>query len=136
VEELQAAGRAITVRREVSQTELWRAYCSARFTVFPSLHEGFGLPVAESLAVGTPVITSRYGGTAEVAKGGGCIVVDPYDDDALVDAMRLLLTDDGRLETLRKEALSRHDRGWEESSHELWEKLVAPEIARQVRYPE
>jgi glycosyltransferase involved in cell wall biosynthesis len=134
VEELKAAGRAITVRHRVSSAELVRAYRNARFTVLPSLHEGFGLPVAESLAAGTPVVTSCYGGTAEVAAGGGCIVVDPYDDDALVDAMRELLTDDGRLEALRKAALSRLDRSWEESSSELWDSLVAPELAGQARY--
>ena len=54
-------GRPITVLRNVDQARLDQAYRSARFTVFPSRHEGYGLPVAESLEAGTPVITSDFG---------------------------------------------------------------------------
>jgi glycosyltransferase involved in cell wall biosynthesis len=61
VNELRLAGRPVTVRRGVSEVELGEAYASAAFSVFPSLHEGYGLPVVESLAQGTPVITSEFG---------------------------------------------------------------------------
>ena len=59
------------------------------------------LNVAESLAAGTPVITANYGSTQEIAAAGGAITIDPRDDEALISAMRRLLTDDALLEQLR-----------------------------------
>ena len=50
----------------------------ARATLFPSIYEGFGLPVAESMALGTPVLTSNFGALAEVA-GDAALLVDPLD---------------------------------------------------------
>jgi FkbM family methyltransferase len=118
---LVAAGRPIIVRRRCSEDQLWAAYRLARFTVFPSLMEGFGLPIAESLASGTPVITSNYGSMAEVAEKGGCLVVDPRNVDELERGMALLLEDDDTLEQLRAEA-SRVDTGtWERYASQLWD---------------
>jgi FkbM family methyltransferase len=94
VEKLVSTGRPIVVRKRCSEEELWAAYRLARFTVFPSLLEGYGLPIAESLASGTPVITSSYGSMAEVAEQGGCLLVDPRDVNELERAMALLLDDD------------------------------------------
>ena len=74
---LVAAGRSVQVLRRVSEETLWAAYRAARFTVFPSLAEGFGLPVAESLASGTPVVTSNFGSMAEIGQAGGALLVDP-----------------------------------------------------------
>jgi len=50
--------------------------------VYPSLYEGFGLPVIEAMACGTPVVTSRGGATEEVA-GGAAVLVDPLDPGAI-----------------------------------------------------
>ena len=126
---LQATGRPVEVRNRVGDEALLEAYRSARFTVFASLHEGFGLPVAESLAAGTPVITSAFGSTAEVARGGGALLVDPRDDTAITDAMRTLLTDDGALADLRGQVAARPRRSWADYAGQLWEVLVAPELA-------
>jgi glycosyltransferase involved in cell wall biosynthesis len=126
IRQLQEAGRLITSRRSATDGEVQAAYRAARFSVLPSLHEGYGLPVAESLAWGTPVITSNYGSTQEVAEGGGALLIDPRDDEALVDAMRRLLTDDVLLETLRVHARARPSRSWEDYAADLWEHLVGP----------
>jgi glycosyltransferase involved in cell wall biosynthesis len=67
---------------EVSDDELASLYRGARALVFPSLYEGFGIPVLEALACGTPVVTSRGGATDEVA-GGAAVLVDPLDVDAI-----------------------------------------------------
>ena len=67
ISRLQAAGRPITARLSATDADVAAAYQAARFSVLTSLHEGYGLPVAESLAFGTPVITSNYGSTAEIA---------------------------------------------------------------------
>lgn len=125
--ELRQAGRSITVRRAVTDDELNAAYAAARFTVFPSLHEGFGLPVVESIAHGTPVITSDFGSTAESGAAGGTILVDPRDDDALTAAMRTLLTDDEVLRQLREQIAARPERTWKDYADDLWEQLVEPE---------
>jgi glycosyltransferase involved in cell wall biosynthesis len=126
--ELVRADRPITVRRAVSESELEASYATASFTVFPSLHEGYGLPVAESLAHGVPVITSDFGSTAEIGAHGGALLVNPHDDDALTSAMRTLLSDGQTQRRLRQEIRSRPERTWQNYSDELWELLIEPEL--------
>lgn len=128
VAKLQRSGRPIKTRIGVSDSELVAAYRQARFTVFPSLHEGYGLPVAESLSLGTPVITANYGSTREIGSERGALLIDPRDDEALVEAMRRLLTDDGAVNKLKSQIHSRPERSWEQYAGELWEKLVRPEL--------
>jgi FkbM family methyltransferase len=120
VDRLVSAGRPITVRKRCSEEQLWAAYRLARFTVFPSLLEGFGLPIAESLASGTPVITSNYGSMAEVAVKGGCLLVNPRDVGELERAIGLLLDDDAALERLRDEASSVDTGTWQTYADDLW----------------
>ena len=133
IAQLQAAGRSISLRRAVNDSELASAYRAARFTVLASLHEGYGLPVAESLALGTPVITGKFGSTEEIGRDGGALLIDPRDDEALVDAMRRLLTDDGLLNELRVQIRGRTPRTWEQYAGDLWECLVTPELERARR---
>jgi glycosyltransferase involved in cell wall biosynthesis len=128
VRRLTRDGRAVRIRTAITEGELDSAYASARFTVFPSIHEGYGLPVVESLAHGTPVITSEYGSTSEIAKGGGAVVIDPREDLALVDAMRELLRDDHLLTRLHDQLPQRPSRTWAEYAAELWRDLVEPEL--------
>lgn len=66
----------------------------ARAMLFPSLAEGFGLPVAEAMTLGTPVMTSNLPALREVA-GGAALLVDPLDIDAMAQAIRRLDQDDG-----------------------------------------
>ncbi len=66
----------------VPDEELARLYRGARCVVYASLYEGFGLPVLEAMASGTPVVTSRGGATEEVA-GGAAVLVDPRDPQAI-----------------------------------------------------
>ena len=63
---------------EVSDEELAALYRGARVVAFPSLYEGFGIPVLEAMASGAPVVTSGGGATEEVA-GGAAVLVDPRD---------------------------------------------------------
>ena len=128
IEELRAAGRPVELRVGANDEELSEAYQRARFSVLASLHEGFGLPVRESLAYGTPVVTSDYGGTRESGAGGGAVLVNPRDDDALVDTLRRLLTDDEEIERLSAEASRRVNRRADDYAESLWEQLVKPEL--------
>lgn len=74
----------------------------ARGVVFPSLYEGFGLPVLEAMLLGTPVLTSTMGSLPEIA-GDAALCVDPYDIAAIRDAIRALDADDGlRRDLVRK----------------------------------
>jgi glycosyltransferase involved in cell wall biosynthesis len=70
----------------VADEELAALYRGARCLVFPSLYEGFGLPVLEAMACGTPVVTTRGGATEEVA-GGAAVLVDPLDAVAIADGI-------------------------------------------------
>lgn len=78
----------------------------ARAMLFPSLAEGFGLPVAEAMALGTPVMTSSSGALREVA-GDGALHVDPHDTHAMARAIRLLDGDDALCRRLRAAGFER-----------------------------
>ncbi|SDP04566.1 Glycosyl transferases group 1 [Nakamurella panacisegetis] len=122
---LQAAGRPIEAISAADDDLLFGGLRVARFTVFPSINEGFGLPVAESLVCGTPVITSNFGSMKEIADaGGGALLVDPRDDSSIVDAMRRLLTDDALLAELTRQAENRPVRTWDDYATETWAALM------------
>jgi glycosyltransferase involved in cell wall biosynthesis len=67
---------------EIPDSELAALYRGARCVVYASLYEGFGLPVLEAMASGTPAVTSRGGATEEVA-GGAAVLVDPLDSASI-----------------------------------------------------
>jgi len=126
LEDLQRRGRAVETISAATDELLFAAYRLARFTVFPSLNEGFGLPVVESIACGTPVITSDFGSLREITADGGALLVDPRDDHALAAAMRTLLTDDAELDRLAKQARGRPTRTWDEYADQVWQ-ILNPE---------
>ena len=74
--------------------------------VYPSLYEGFGLPIVEAFACGAPVVTSDRGATAEVA-GGAALLVDPTSDESLTDALRRVLSDTAERHRLSAAGLAR-----------------------------
>jgi glycosyltransferase involved in cell wall biosynthesis len=104
---LVAAGRPLRHDPAASDAVLEAAYARASFTVYPSLMEGFGIPVAESLARGKPCVCSGRGALGELARGGGCVAVDPVDPAGLVAAIRRLLTSPAELARLSAEARAR-----------------------------
>ncbi len=71
---------------EVPDAELASLYRGARCVLYPSLYEGFGLPVLEAMACGTPVVTSLGTALEEVA-GGAAVLVDPLDVSALAEGI-------------------------------------------------
>ena len=74
----------------------------ARAVVFPSLYEGFGLPVLESMVLGTPVVASRESSVPEIA-GDAALLVDPYDTDEIARAITTIVNDaDLRAELSRR----------------------------------
>ena len=129
VRRLRRAGMRVESHRRLDDDGLWRLYGRARFTVFISLHEGFGLPAAESLAVGTPVLVSDSGSLAEIATLGGCLTVDPRDDEAIADGMRRMLEDDELIARLQDEAMSAPTRSWSQYAERLWQLVGKPSAA-------
>jgi glycosyltransferase involved in cell wall biosynthesis len=80
---------------KVSAESLRRFYTSSEVVVLPSLYEGFGLPAAESMACGTPVVATHAGALPEVVgKEGAGILVPPRDPQALAAAILKVLQDE------------------------------------------
>lgn len=83
----------------VTEKELPSLYKDALALVYPSLYEGFGLPILEAMEQGTPVITSNCSSMPEVA-GEAAILINPYDVDQLYAAMALIIENDGKRKRL------------------------------------
>ncbi|WP_187265047.1 glycosyltransferase [Homoserinibacter sp. GY 40078] len=90
---LRSAGRAIVTRSTATDDEVWGLYRAASVTAFVSLNEGFGLPLAESLAAGVPAVTSDFGSMADLGGGRGAVLVDPRSPDQIADALDAVLSD-------------------------------------------
>lgn len=105
----------------VSQEELVWLYNAARFLVFPSLYEGFGLPPLEAMSCGTPVIASNAGAVPEVVGAAG-LLVDPQDVDGWAETMARLWSDEALREDLRA-------RGRERAAQFSWERAARETLA-------
>ena len=102
--------------RGVSRERLVALYNAATALVFPSFAEGFGLPIVEAMACGTPVITSTAGSLPEVA-GDAALLVDPGNVNAIAQAMMGILTDEHLSRSLCARGLERARRfSWEETA--------------------
>ena len=96
-------GGRVTFTGKLSAEDLRREYQSAQITVVPSLYEGFGLPAAESLACGTPVVGTTAGALPEVVgEEGTGILVPPRDARALTAGIQQALEDEGQREKMGK----------------------------------
>jgi alpha-1,3-rhamnosyl/mannosyltransferase len=104
--------------------DLAALYRGARTLVFPSLAEGFGLPVAEAMACGAPVVTSDRSSMPEVA-GGGAVLVDPEDVSSIADGIERVLSDQSLRRDLR-------ERGFESASR-FTADVVVPKLIEVYR---
>lgn len=93
-------------------------YAQAKLLVMPSLYEGFGFPILESMAAGTPVVASNSSSLPEVA-GDAAILVSPTDEHALAEAMEIILTKPKIATELRAKGLARARQfNWERTAAE------------------
>ena len=103
----------------VADEDLSALYSSADVMVFPSLYEGFGLPVLESMACGVPVLASNISCLPEVA-GSAALFVDPRDVEAMSAAMLKLVSNMDLRENLRKRGFERVEQfSWQSSAANL-----------------
>ena len=116
---LQAAGRPLSYFGPVNDATLAAAYANCALTVYPSLIEGFGLPVWESLVRGKPCICSAHGALGEAARDGGCIALEHVDAPALAAAVSRLLTTPTELAALAGAAQARTFRTWRDYARDV-----------------
>lgn len=119
IQKLQALGRPLVYHGAVSDAKVDAAYAEATFTVYPSLMEGFGLPVIESLAHGKPCICSNRGALGESARRGGCLTLDNVDVPSLEAAISRLLHAPSEVARLSAEARSRRFKSWSDYADEI-----------------
>jgi glycosyltransferase involved in cell wall biosynthesis len=113
---VEATGPGVSWVGFASDDDLARLYRGATCVVYPSLYEGFGIPVLEAMACGAPVVTSRGGATEEVA-GGAAVLVDPEDVASIAAGIEDAIA---RREDLRTAGLRRaRDYSWAASAQLL-----------------
>ena len=106
----------------VPRADLGPLYRGASVVCYPSLWEGYGLPVAEAMAQGRPVVTSRGTSTEELVAGGAGLAVDPRDPEAIAAAIASVLDDDDLGEQLGNAARAR-------SAEHTWASTAAQTVA-------
>ena len=111
-------GSAVRRLGYVPDEDLPALYNLARVLAFPSLYEGFGLPVVEAMACGTPVLTSNGSSLAEIAIGASCLI-DPRNEQAIADGLLRLSRDDDWHAELRAAGLARAaEFSWQRAAEE------------------
>jgi glycosyltransferase involved in cell wall biosynthesis len=124
-EELQAVHdsprrASIEIPGYVSSAELEHLYRRASIFAFPSLDEGFGMPVLDAMARGVPVLTSTTSALPEVA-GNAALLVDPLDADSIAGGLSRLAADAGLREELIQRGLERaREFTWETAVERTW----------------
>lgn len=130
---------AVERRESISDTDLTTLYREAAALIYPSRYEGFGLPLVEAMACGTPVIASCAGATPEVV-GNAAVLVEPGDIDGYVRAVHRILTDDEFCFEKRRASVSRSSNfSWERTATrtvEVYRSVAMEKRVSNVEIPE
>jgi glycosyltransferase involved in cell wall biosynthesis len=119
----RAQAQHVRVMGYVSDDDLAALYAMCDAFCYPSLYEGFGLPVLEAMTAGAPVVTSSVSSLPEVA-GDAAVLVDPLDTQAIADAMARVLHDGSEAQRLRAAGRARAATfSWESTAAQTLEAL-------------
>lgn len=124
----------IRVHGFVDDATMLATVARCRASIFLSLAEGYGLPVAESLWLGKPCLTSSIPPMTEIAAGGGCFLADPTNQESIASAIEQVATDDALLNRLSQELAARPVKTWVAYAGELIGHLSSarnPELGKQ-----
>jgi len=124
IRELQGKGFPLIWDGSISEEELIRRYREASVVVYPTLYEGFGLPVIEAMRMGKPVLMTRCGALAELVEGGGCHVLSDPGAQSIARGMEFLLNSPEERGRLAREAASRNFPTWEDYGNSLKDFIV------------
>ncbi len=119
VKQLQKRYRGLHYHAAASDTILERIFAHTKVTVFPTIAEGCGLPVIESLWRGVPCVCSDLPVLMENTPGGGCVFAAKNDLSAWSEALRLVLTDEVHYNQLSQEAITRPLVTWQDTAQTI-----------------
>jgi len=124
IKAMQKTWRCLHYHEAVDDDTMARLYGEVRASVFPTIAEGCGLPLLESLWQGVPCVCSDLPVLRENADGGGCLVVPPTELQPWCDALRRVLTDPTSYAELARQATNRPLPVWAETAKSLINRLV------------
>jgi glycosyltransferase involved in cell wall biosynthesis len=123
VNRINAGQNHIHLPGHLDPENLAKVLASSEALLYPSLYEGFGLPILEAYRCQVPVLTSNVSSMPEVA-GDAAILVDPYSVQEISEGMKSLVTQDGLRAELVKKGLQRVEEfSWDKSAKLLWKKM-------------
>ena len=119
----QNKARPVKLWSNATDEDLSDLYERADFSVFVSEHEGFGLPIAESLAHGTPVVASNFGIMKELASRGDCVLVNPREIESIAAGIEnMLLREQGQFGSAEDTGFAAET--WKGFADDIWEQIV------------
>lgn len=128
-EPIQKAFSAMSCKDDViftgrlSAEDLHQVTAAAVASVYVSYFEGFGIPILEAFKCGTPVITSNVTSMPEVA-GDAALLVDPFSEDDIAEAMAKVLDENVRKELIEKGRIRALDFSWDHAAETIWNSLI------------
>lgn len=133
--ELGLGGDELVLTGYIPEDDLLACYRACKLFVFPSWHEGFGLPALEAMRCGRAVIASNRSSLPEVI-GTSEALFDPHDVTAITRAIRAVLTDDALRERLERHGLEQAKRfSWDQTAQAAWDALSIAHERRTVSPP-
>jgi glycosyltransferase involved in cell wall biosynthesis len=119
IETLQKAGHPLVWHQSVDAETLHSLYQKCYCTIYPSLREGFGMPLLESISYGKPCLCTKHSALAETMEHGGCLELEGTDAYAIAKGMETILTNEALYTQISSETSERPFRTWNQYALEI-----------------